>query len=381
MSKYNLQNMEVQTYKQCKLALEEDPMQLQYVKNQTKKLCRIAIRINPMSLQYVRRQTDSMCRMAIDRNIKALKYVKNQTDEMCRFAITKNAFALKHVRNQTDELCELAVSKTPYALEYVRNQTKKFCLIALENSTRYMFHTVFSYIIKDPSKILKLNMDKYEFDDIIYKRILEAYLLECYKKDIQEIINYALSHFSPALKYIENPSYEQCKLAVKSFPNALEYIKNKTYELCKYAVEKNGDTLKYFVDEIDKICETEAMKYKVFFHAKIRCESKFLTEKIFEYVGVNSDELYKLAIGNFCNAILHIKPENRTKELIDFAISKGYVEYVYEPFNRFGGRDLAQGGGGLMQLVAYGQQDIYLTGEPQLTFMSVIYRRHTSMYF
>ena len=35
-------------------------------------------------------------------------------------------------------------------------------------------------------------------------------------------------------------------------------------------------------------------------------------------------------------------------------------------------------GGGLMQLVAYGVQDIYLTGNPQITFFKVVYRRHTN---
>ena len=29
-------------------------------------------------------------------------------------------------------------------------------------------------------------------------------------------------------------------------------------------------------------------------------------------------------------------------------------------------------GGGLMQLVAYGAQDIYLTGNPQITFFKVV---------
>ena len=34
--------------------------------------------------------------------------------------------------------------------------------------------------------------------------------------------------------------------------------------------------------------------------------------------------------------------------------------------------------GGLMQLVAYGAQDIYLTGNPQITFFKVVYKRHTN---
>jgi hypothetical protein len=35
-------------------------------------------------------------------------------------------------------------------------------------------------------------------------------------------------------------------------------------------------------------------------------------------------------------------------------------------------------GGGLVQLVAYGAQDIYLTSNPQITFFKVVYRRHTN---
>jgi len=34
--------------------------------------------------------------------------------------------------------------------------------------------------------------------------------------------------------------------------------------------------------------------------------------------------------------------------------------------------------GGLVQLVAYGAQDIYLSGNPQITFFKVVYRRHTN---
>ena len=35
-------------------------------------------------------------------------------------------------------------------------------------------------------------------------------------------------------------------------------------------------------------------------------------------------------------------------------------------------------GGGLLQLVAYGAQDVYLTGNPQITFWKITYRRHTN---
>lgn len=35
-------------------------------------------------------------------------------------------------------------------------------------------------------------------------------------------------------------------------------------------------------------------------------------------------------------------------------------------------------GGGLMQLVAYGSQDVYSRGRPQITFFNATYRRHES---
>ena len=35
-------------------------------------------------------------------------------------------------------------------------------------------------------------------------------------------------------------------------------------------------------------------------------------------------------------------------------------------------------GGALIQLVAYGAQDIYITGNPQITFFKVVYKRHTN---
>jgi len=34
--------------------------------------------------------------------------------------------------------------------------------------------------------------------------------------------------------------------------------------------------------------------------------------------------------------------------------------------------------GGLMQLVAYGAQDVYLTGNPKVTFFSATYKKHTN---
>ena len=36
------------------------------------------------------------------------------------------------------------------------------------------------------------------------------------------------------------------------------------------------------------------------------------------------------------------------------------------------------GGGGLLQLVAMGKQDVFLTGNPQITWFKMVYRRYTN---
>ena len=56
-----------------------------------------------------------------------------------------------------------------------------------------------------------------------------------------------------------------------------------------------------------------------------------------------------------------------------------YLNYAFlEKFFFFGYNIYITMGGGLMQLVAYGAQDVYLTGNPQITFFKVVYRRHTN---
>ena len=53
----------------------------------------------------------------------------------------------------------------------------------------------------------------------------------------------------------------------------------------------------------------------------------------------------------------------------------GYIIIIFFfYFNRY----LVLWVGGLLQLVAYGAQDVYLTGNPQITFFKVVYRRHTN---
>jgi hypothetical protein len=51
---------------------------------------------------------------------------------------------------------------------------------------------------------------------------------------------------------------------------------------------------------------------------------------------------------------------------------------VVTPENIFSGYSITTMAGGLMQLVAYGAQDVFLTGNPKVTFFQAVYKRHTN---
>ncbi len=136
-----------------------------------------------------------------------------------------------------DDYCELA-TYNPEVIKYIDPDIldERICLIALNNG----FHakTIFSYI---PDRIKT-----------------EEFLIKLIKKH------------SWYLEFIENPSYEMAKLAVKDCyyvinyidklykdividviqkdPFAIKYLSDQTPELCKIALEKNPECIRFIKD-------------------------------------------------------------------------------------------------------------------------------------
>jgi hypothetical protein len=59
-----------------------------------------------------------------------------------------------------------------------------------------------------------------------------------------------------------------------------------------------------------------------------------------------------------------------------------FIEYFVKPLcqtqKNISSQRINIMGGGLLQLVAYGAQDAYITGNPHITFWKVLYKRHTN---
>lgn len=97
---------------------------------------------------------------------------------------------------------------------------------------------------------IKIHWQNYQGVKIKSKEVY----LEClkynnrYTKDLLKFgvsIEEILSINGLALKYIENPTIEQIKIAIEQNGKAIEFVKDKTEELCLMAVQQDGLALRY----------------------------------------------------------------------------------------------------------------------------------------
>jgi hypothetical protein len=132
----------------------------------------LLVKYNGLELKHIQNQTEEICKIAVKQNGYALEYVQKQTDEICKIAIQEDLYSLRYVQNQTEELCKFAVQKNGCVLEYVNIVTDELCIMAL----------------------------------------LQA-----------EGMSY----------------YPRCEIVIKKNPYALRFIENQTFDICKLAVKQN----------------------------------------------------------------------------------------------------------------------------------------------
>jgi len=53
---------------------------------ESEELCKLAVQNNGLDLEYVIKQTDDICKLAVQNNGMVLEYVKNQTEEIYKLA-------------------------------------------------------------------------------------------------------------------------------------------------------------------------------------------------------------------------------------------------------------------------------------------------------
>ncbi len=117
-----------------------------------------------------------------------------------------------------------------YCLKHIDNQSKELCVQALEHDYKALQY------IKDPSKYP-------EILDIAIQ--INGLSLRYIKNPTNEQCIQAVTQNGTALQYIENQTFEQCFVAIKQTPLALKYVIVQTYDLCLHVVKQHGYMLRY----------------------------------------------------------------------------------------------------------------------------------------
>ena len=272
-----------------------------YIKNKTEELCKYKVKKDGLELQYVKPElmTDEICKLAVKQNGYALRYVHKQTDEICKLAVKQNGFAVKYVHNLTEEICKLAVRKNGYVLQFIPQDmfNEEICKLAFQSEILYRFGGCDD---EDEEE------EEYGEDEDDYNPNDDDDHDEGLPEDPDDDVRQEGKYYGCILKYVQNKTYEICKLAVINNGKSLKYVQSKfiTEEICKLAVINNGKSLKYVPSELmtDEICKLAVSKNGI--------ALEFVKPELM------TDEICKLAVQQYSDALEFVKQEFRTPELL-----------------------------------------------------------------
>lgn len=218
-----------------------------------------AIEKYPLYLQYVEEQDTDMAIAAVSRYGNALEYVKDQTEEICMLAIENDkpfnvtshfqdplyaqefAFStidrsycnpLRYVKKQTYEMALKSVTRNPISIVDVHDITLDLAAIAM----------------KDKGAI-----------DLIPQEFLEQLITE----DV-------IAKDPPMISFLENPTENMIRLAIKEFPDAAAFaprhMLDELYEMNPRIVSYLEDPPETFILEephLDQPIGMEELKQNV----------------------------------------------------------------------------------------------------------------------
>lgn len=191
--------------------IKKNPNNIKDIENPTEDLCIYAIRIDYRVLRFINNQSINVCTKAIKINYKSLKYVKDQTIPIIIHAIRINPKAFKYIDDQNDKIYEICAG--------------------------------INYKIIDYAKFPR-NIERYIPDHLKYK----------YLSDKEIYMDMKRTHSYSFIKFIDDPSFNLCKMVIDINICNLNFIQNPTIELCSYAIKKDYCSLRYIKNQTLELC-------------------------------------------------------------------------------------------------------------------------------
>jgi hypothetical protein len=315
---YSIRRVTDQTEALCEIAIK-DGVPLSYIKNKTDNTCRIAVvKEYAANLKYCVNKTKELCRLAVEENGYSLKYIQDQDEELCKLAVSKLGSALQFCKIQTEEICKIAVQSDPSVLQYVWHQTEELCQLALNLNPE-----VYVDVRRPDVETYKLNEHKK------YGRVM-PFIFESEQKAIEEVKN-----GDALLYYVQNPSPELCKIAIKKNPDNFPFIKQQTEELCAIALKKSGCYLQLVHNQTEKLCliavkqDPHSLVYVINQTEAICKAAVQKVGSLLEYVREQTEEICRLAVQQDADALQYV--HHQTEEICKLAVQNegGALQYVH----------------------------------------------------
>lgn len=305
-----------------KKIIRDEPQRIKYIKSPSKDLCRIAVEKNERSLDYIEycSQYKDIVEYAIKKKPLVFSYYRGNDIEICKLALILDIRNYSEIKND-NILKEIAIDViNAHSLLYsnynnhINNGLYQFIVdinkkFGCDKEFIYAFNKIvinniwwkstnkadtalpiarylkdnFPFSEDEYCVLITYNPEviKYINPDILDERMCLIALDNSYYTDTvfscipdriktEEFLIKLIKKHSYYLEYIENPSYEMAKLAVKDShwtikyidklykdividvisedPFAIMYLSEQTPELCKIALEKNPECMKFIKD-------------------------------------------------------------------------------------------------------------------------------------
>lgn len=269
---YDFLDKKKQTAEMCIKMVEKYPYAIRYVKNQTDNLCLIAadgvdssyffesvkcpseyvllylMKKNPHNIALIKNPSFEICKFATQSKPIYFEYIKpdnpqltiEQYDQLCTMAVKKYYRYIKDILNPSYDVCKIVVLFYGGAIKYIKPENPK-----LDN---HQYNELCKIAVGKNYKAIKyIKPDNSRLTDLQYNELC--------KIPIEENSSYYF-------RYISNPSYDICEMAIKHWDANIQYINpdnpNLTFDqytkLCMICIRHGYNCLKFMKIIPDAVC-------------------------------------------------------------------------------------------------------------------------------
>jgi hypothetical protein len=175
-------------------------------------------------------------KIAIENNPSNIQYLTFESNELINLALSRDGMALRHIPQHQLQYKYLKIA--------IENNIKSFKTVLIGNMMICFAQSTFNY---HPDLIYHVIVRKPKY--IKYFQ----YLNEIKPLEYKKACSIALKSSSRNLKYIEHQDDEMCMNAIENNSNNLKYVKNQTLELCLKAVKVNIENIIYVKKEFIEV--------------------------------------------------------------------------------------------------------------------------------